>query len=93
MQSFLPFRCRYAYRHWEAKLLKHMQRLTSHQSANKKYHSTETLNVTVTDEFLEAMDKKMLSAMVLLDLPKAFDSIDHTILLHRLASAGASPLL
>ena len=67
--------------------------LTSHQSANKKYHSTETLNVTVTDEFLEAMDKKMLSAMVLLDLPKAFDSIDHTILLHRLANAGASPLL
>ena len=34
------------------------QRLTSHQSGNKKYHSTETHNVAVTDEILEAMDKK-----------------------------------
>ena len=67
------------------------QRLTFHQSGNKKYHSTETHNVAVTDEILEAMDKKMLSAMVLLDLSKAFDSIDHRTLLHKLANVGASP--
>ena len=34
------------------------QRLKAHQSGNKKYHSTETLNVAITDEILEAMDKK-----------------------------------
>jgi hypothetical protein len=44
------------------------QRLTSHQSGNKKCNSTETLNVAVTDKILAAMGKKMLSAMVLLDL-------------------------
>jgi hypothetical protein len=46
------------------------QRLTSHQSGNKKCHSSETLNFAVTDEILAAMDKKMLSALVLLYLSK-----------------------
>lgn len=54
-------------------------RLTSHQSGNKKYHSTETLNVLITDSILESMDKKQLTAIVLLDLSKAFDSINHNL--------------
>ncbi|KXJ08106.1 RNA-directed DNA polymerase from mobile element jockey [Exaiptasia diaphana] len=45
--------------------------LTSHQSGNKKAHFTETLNVHLTDLKLEAMDKKKLTALVLLDLSKA----------------------
>ena len=52
-------------------------RLISHQSGNKKAHSTETLNILLTDKILEAMDKKQITALVLLDLSKAFDSIDH----------------
>ena len=32
--------------------------LLSHQSGNKKLHSTETLNIFSTDTMLEAMDKK-----------------------------------
>ena len=52
------------------------RRLTPHESGNKKFHSTETLSVALTDEILAAMDRKMLSLMVLLDLSKAFDSID-----------------
>jgi hypothetical protein len=39
-------------------------RLSSHQSGNKKHISTETLNIFVND------DNKMLSALVLLDFPK-----------------------
>ena len=37
------------------------------------------------------MDKKELTALVLLDLSKAFDSINHHRLLHKLANVGASP--
>ena len=40
-------------------------RLTSHQSGNKKAHSTETLNILLTDKILEAMDKKQITAVVL----------------------------
>ena len=65
-------------------------RLSSHQSGNRKYHSTETLNILVSDFILDAMDHKRLSALVLLDLSKAFDSISHTILLQKLSCVGAS---
>ena len=65
--------------------------LTSHQSGNKKAHSTETLNIQLTDNVLEAMDKMQITALVLLDLSKAFDSIDHARLLHKLSIVGASP--
>ena len=64
--------------------------LNSHQSGNKKHHSTETLNISVSDALLDAMDKKKLSALILLDLSKAFDSLSHSILLQKLASIGAS---
>ena len=45
-------------------------RLSSHQRGNKKYFSTETLNIFVNDSILKAMDYKMLTALVLLDLSK-----------------------
>ena len=44
------------------------ERLTEHQSGNKAQHSTDTLNVMMTDKSLGAMKKKMLTRMVLLDL-------------------------
>ena len=34
----------------------------------KKAHSTETLNIQLTDSVLEAMDKKQITAVVLFDL-------------------------
>ena len=70
--------------------MKSRKRLTEHQSGNKAQHSTETLNVMMTDKFLEAMNNKMLTFMVLLDLSKAFDSIDHAKLLVKLRSLGVS---
>ena len=54
-------------------------RLPSHQSGNKKYFYTETLNIFVIDSILKAMDNKMLTALVLLDLSKAFDSVKNNI--------------
>lgn len=64
--------------------------LTSHQSGNRKLHSTETLSLLVTDHIYQAMDSKKITAMVLIDLSKAFDSLCHSILIKKLQSLGVS---
>ena len=66
------------------------KRLSVHQSGNKKQHSTETSNLLITDHLLDAMDNKKLSAVILIDLSKAFDSISHSILLNKLSAIGVS---
>ena len=50
------------------------KRLSSTQSGNRQFHSTETSLVHTTDAVLEAIDKKKTTAVVLLDMSKAFDS-------------------
>ena len=66
------------------------KRLNNHQSGNRLYRSTETLNIFTTDTFLNAMDQKKMSTLVLRDLSKAFDSLSYTILLRKLESIEAS---
>ena len=64
------------------------KRLSRH--GNKRLHSAETLNIFITDTVLNAMDNKEVTALVLLDLSKAFDSIDHSLLLTKLSTLGLS---
>ena len=54
------------------------------QHGNKKQHTTETLNIFMSVIVIEAIDRKQITALVLLDLSKAFDSIYHKILLSKL---------
>jgi hypothetical protein len=56
------------------------------QSAYRKYHSTETALLRIHNDLLLASNEQQVSALVLLDLSAAFDTIDHHILLTRLNS-------
>jgi len=58
--------------------------LTPHQSAYRTGHSTETAILSILDNILTSLDDNKISALLLLDLSAAFDTIDHEILLHRL---------
>ena len=55
-----------------------------HQSAYRKFHSTETAVLKVQNDVLQSLDQNNVTIMVLLDLSAAFDTIDHQTLLHRL---------
>ena len=66
------------------------ERLTSKQSGNKQHHSTETTLIHTTDQILRAIDDKQLTATVLLDMSKAFDSLHHGTLLAKFQDVGAS---
>ena len=70
--------------------LERHSRLSSNQSGNRRKHSTESLNLMVTDYIFDAIDEKKVTVLVQLDLSKAFDSIDHGLLLHKLRLCGIS---
>ena len=53
------------------------------QSAYRVNHSTETPVLKVPSDILLAIDAGDLSALVILDLSAAFDTVDRSILLQR----------
>ena len=54
------------------------------QSAYTKHHSTETALLALYDHLIRATSRQHVTGLCLLDLSAAFDTIDHSILLHRL---------
>ena len=60
------------------------------QSGNRKIHSIETALLHYTGQLLKNMDEKRISVVVLLDMSKAFDSIQHDNLLSKLHVLGVS---
>ena len=54
------------------------------QSAYKKCHSTETALLKINNNILASLDSKQCIILASLDLSAALDTVDHTILLHRL---------
>ena len=51
------------------------------QSAYRQHHSTETAVTIVHNDVVRSTDAGFVSALVLLDLSAAFDTINHAILL------------
>jgi hypothetical protein len=60
--------------------------LNSFQSAYTKFHSTESTLLAVNDHIINAIGEQKVTALCLLDLSAAFDTIDHSILIERLTS-------
>ena len=56
----------------------------SRQSGFRKWHSSETALIKIIDYLLLNLHKNQLSGMVLVDYRKAFDMVDHTLLLEKL---------
>ena len=58
------------------------------QSAYKPNHSTETALMRIQNDILMTLDNKRGVLLFLLDLTAAFDTVDHTLLLASMRSAG-----
>ena len=58
------------------------------QSAYKKFHSTSTALLNITDDIYKAMDQCQITLLVLLDYSKAFDCANHKLILAKLQSFG-----
>ena len=54
--------------------------------AYRKFHSTKTALLKIHNDILSSMDDGRVTALTLLDLSSAFDTINHTILLRRLGN-------
>ena len=55
------------------------------QSTYRKHHSTESALLKVHNDIIISMDKGEVTALTLLDLSAAFDTIDHATLTDRLS--------
>ena len=64
--------------------------LYNNQSGFRNNHLTDSCLTFLHDKILKGSDKGLMTGMILIDLQKAFDTIDHGILLKKLSAIGFS---
>ena len=64
--------------------------LYNYQSGFRKYHSTDTCLKFLNNKILKGIDEGLMTGLILIDLQKDFDTIDHKILLNKMTHMGFS---
>ena len=64
--------------------------ISDFQSVFRKRHSTTTAALKAFNHFIHSIDTKQLCAALFVDLSKAFDLVDHSLLIHSLVRVGLS---
>ena len=64
--------------------------LHPHQGAYRHGWSSDDILLYAVDSIIQELDKKYIVCCAFLDLRKAFDSLDHVVLLQHLAALGVS---
>lgn len=89
--SLLPYLAKIIESHVNITLTKYLENnkiLDGSQNGFWPRHSTEFALLVVTEHLRAAMDEGNTSALILLDLSAAFDTVSHKILLQRLGEIG-----
>ena len=89
--SILPCASKIMERVVQKQLLQYLKShslLSRNQSGFRPKHSTLTALATVTDDWFHSIDKGEYTGTIFVDLQKAFDMVDHLILLSKLEDMG-----